>query len=113
MKILLTPGHRNDITEGPALVDGLHDCEVVGDKGYDSQAFVDLMKQYNIVVNIPPRRTNITQRGFDRASYKARHLIENFFCRIKQHRRVATRYEKTSASYLAMVTLAAMLAWLV
>ena len=67
----------------------------------------------DIKVTIPSKKNRVIQRDYDRHSYKARHLVENFFCALKECRRVATRYEKTAQNYLAMVTIAAIRIWMV
>jgi transposase len=54
----------------------------------------------------------VTPRQFDRQTYKARHLIENFFCKLKQFRAIATRYDKTAKNFLAALHLAAATIWL-
>ena len=61
---------------------------------------------------IPPRKNRKEQQDYDKALYKARHLIENFFCRLKQYRAIATRYDKTARNFLAAVYLAATIVWL-
>lgn len=61
---------------------------------------------------IPPRPNRKTPRGIDPARYQARHLIENLFARLKQFRRLATRYDKLAVRYAAFVTLASALIWL-
>ena len=61
---------------------------------------------------IPPRRNRLNPPEFDRELYKARHLIENFFCKLKQFRAIATRYDKTARNFLAAVYLAAATIWL-
>lgn len=112
VRLILTPGQRHDITQAAELTASLRDCELLGDKGYDSDELVNDLKARNVRVGIPSKRNRKHPRQWDRHSYKSRHLIENFFCRIKGSRRVATRYDKTARSYLAMVTLASILAWL-
>jgi transposase len=52
------------------------------------------------------------QRTFDREMYKARHLMENFFCKLKQYRAIATRYDKTARNFLAAMHLVAAIIWL-
>ena len=65
-------------------------------------------------VVIPPRRTaRKPQRTYDRDLYKARHLIENFFARLKQYRSIATRYDKTARNFLGAIHLAAAVIWLI
>ena len=61
---------------------------------------------------IPPRSTNGHQRSYDGHLYKARHLIENFFARLKQYRAIATRYDKTACNFLSAIDLAAAVVWL-
>ncbi|MEP7358891.1 MAG: transposase, partial [Anaerolineales bacterium] len=61
---------------------------------------------------IPPRSNRKTPRPFDKDIYKARHLIENFYCWLKQFRAIATRYDKTARNYLAAIHLAAAMVWL-
>lgn len=56
---------------------------------------------------IPPKRRRTAPRGYDRDLYRARHLIEHFFCKLKQFRAIATRYDKTRRNFLAGVHLAA------
>ncbi len=85
---------------------------VVGDKGYSSRAIRQGLRQRGIRVTIP-RKANERHRGrFDRASYRQRNRVERLINRLKQFRRVATRYEKRGANYLAMVTIAAIRLWL-
>lgn len=113
VRLSLTVGERHDVTQAPVLIDGLRDCEISGDKAYDSSALIAQMIEANIEPIIPQRKGSIVKRDIDLIKYKGRHLVENFFCRLKQCRRVATRYEKTSESYMAMVVFASILVWLV
>ena len=62
---------------------------------------------------IPPRQNRTAPRQFDQELYKARHLIENFFCKLKQFRAIATRYDKTARNFLAAIHLAAAAIWLI
>jgi transposase len=61
---------------------------------------------------IPPRKHRRSSRDFDRDLYKARHLVDNFFCKLKQSRAIATRYDKPARNFLAAVHLAAATIWL-
>ena len=61
---------------------------------------------------IPPKRNRKNPRTYDRELYKARHLIENFFCKLKQLRAIATRYDKTARNFLVTIYLAASAIWL-
>ena len=86
---------------------------VIADKAYDAQArVIDVLAQAGQVAVIPPIRSRIEQRAWDRDLYKARHLIENFFARLKQYRAIATRYDKTARNFLGAIHLAASVVWL-
>lgn len=87
---------------------------IIADKAYDAQARViePLMKAGKTVV-IPPRGTRKEQRSHDEHLYKARHLIENFFAKLKQYRAIATRYDKTARNFLGAIHLAASMIWLI
>ena len=81
---------------------------VIADKGYDAEARVLApLREAGKEAVIPPKRSRAEQRDYDRDLYQARHLIENFFCKLKQFRGIATRYDKTRCSFLAGVHLAA------
>jgi transposase len=86
---------------------------VLADKAYDAQARViePLLRAGKTVV-IPPRATRTVPRAYDKHLYKARHLIENFFARLKQHRCIATRYDKTARNFLGAVHLVGTVVWL-
>jgi transposase len=85
---------------------------VVGDKGYRSKRIRHYLQRRGIRMTIP-RKTNERRRGrFDRAIYRERNRIERLINRLKQYRRIATRYEKRAANYVAMLTLVAIRLWL-
>jgi transposase len=90
-------------------VDGLPAQYVIGDKGYDSGAFVATVERQGAQAVIPPRSNRKVQREYDRHLYKERNLVERFINRIKRFRRVATRYDKTARNYLAFVPVACIL----
>lgn len=85
---------------------------VVGDKGYSSGKIRRYLRRRGIRITIP-RKDNERRRGsFDKAAYRERNRVERCFNRLKQNRRIATRYEKKAENYLAMLTLASILMWL-
>lgn len=85
---------------------------VVGDKGYSSGKIRSYLRRRGIRLTIP-RKDNEKHRGkFDRSIYRQRNRVERCFNRLKQFRRIATRYEKKAENYLAMLTLASILLWL-
>ena len=86
---------------------------VIADKAYDAQArLIEPLWAKGKAVVIPSRATNRQHREYDRDLYKARHLIENFFARLKQYRAIATRYDKTGRNFLGAIHLAASIVWL-
>lgn len=86
---------------------------IIADKGYDAQArLVDPLLEKGKAVVIPSRVTNKQPREYDFHIYKARHLIENFFARLKQYRAIATRYDKAARNFLGAIHLAAAMVWL-
>ena len=109
IRYLLLPGNA---AESPGLIpltDGIAASEVIADKAYDSDAIVNALAAREIIAVIPPRSNRVNPRALDAAKYATRHLVENYFARIKQYRRIATRYEKTDSSYAGMVDLAAII----
>ena len=104
--VVLTPGQAADVTQAEALLEGVPAEVVIGDKGYDSDELVKAIQARGAEAVIPPRRNRKEPRGYDRERYKDRNLVERFFSKAKQFRRVATRYEKTARNFLAFVHLA-------
>ena len=85
---------------------------VAGDKAYSSGKIRKYLRRRGIGATIP-RKSNERRRGpFNKEVYRQRNQVERAFNRLKQYRRVATRYEKHGSNYLAMVTIAAILIWL-
>ena len=85
---------------------------VVGDKGYSSPAVRRYLRGRRIRAVIPTKADEAPDPTFDRAAYRERNVVERLINRLKQFRRIATRYEKRAANYRAMVTIAAALLWL-
>jgi transposase len=113
VEIHLTPGQRADVTQAEALLEGYSPEAVIADKGYDSDALVGSIESRGSVAVIPPKKNRIAPRSYDKHLYKVRNLVERFMNRIKQFRRVATRYEKTARNFLAFVQVASTLVLLV
>jgi len=111
LTFLLSAGNEADISNAPLLLCtlSLGGTIVNADRGYDSQNFVDWLISMGAVPNIPSRQSNKIQRECDWWQYKERHLIENFWQKIKQFRRVPTRYDKLAKTFLGFVYLAAIL----
>lgn len=85
---------------------------MLADKGYDSDAFVAVIKGNGATAVIPPRSNRKTPRDYDKDIYKERNLVERLFQKLKEYRRVATRYERLALNYMTMLNLASTLIWL-
>ena len=86
---------------------------LIADKAFDAdERVITMLAQKNKAVVIPPKANRKLARTYDRDIYKARHLIENFFAKLKQFRAIATRYDKTARNFLAGIHLAASAIWL-
>jgi transposase len=108
----LTAGQVHDITQAPQLIDGLHTHAVVADKAFDAAAFIVAIEHIGAVAVIPSKSNRLMPRDYDRHQYKNRNLVERFFCRIKQFRRIATRYDKLASRFSAFIALTASFIWL-
>ena len=109
----LTPGEAHDNRLCSVLLTGLHQgTMLLADRGYDADWIRDFASQNGAWANIPPKRNRKEPICFSPYLYRARNLIERFFNKIKQCRRVATRYDKLAANYLAFVKLASIRLWL-
>jgi transposase len=85
---------------------------LVGDKGYTGHRIRNYLRRRGICLTIP-RLSNERRRGpFSRDLYRQRNIVERTFNRLKQFRRIATRYEKLAVNYIAMITIASILLWL-
>jgi transposase len=85
---------------------------LLADRGYDSEAIRDALAELEIEAVIPPRKTRTDPDPYDRQAYKQRNLIERFFNKLKNWRRIATRYDKTASSFLAFISLVSAKMWL-
>ena len=109
----LTPGQAHDLVGADALLPGLEADALLADKAYDAEArVIQPLQQAGTVPVIPARANRKTPREYDTDLYKARHLIENFFAKLKQFRAIATRYDKRARYFLAAIHLAAAVIWL-
>jgi len=110
---LLTPGQAHDLTSADALLPQMAAGLLIADKAYDAdQRVIEPLANAGKSAVIPLRRHRTTTRPFDRELYQSRHLIENFFCKLKQFRAIATRYDKTARNFLAAIRLDAAIIWL-
>jgi transposase len=110
--IALTPGQRHELIAAEELLDHARGKALMGDTGYDSNAFRREIRAREIkaVIHSKPERRRAL--ALDRTLYRKRYLVEVFFHRLKRFRAVATRYEKTARNYLALVHVACAWLWL-
>lgn len=108
LALLITGGNVADCTAGAALIDHLPKCDVVNaDKGYDTDALRAQIRDRGALANIPPKANRKEKLCFSPFLYRERNAIERMFCRLKDFRRIATRYDRNAANFLAAVSLAA------
>jgi transposase len=105
----LSAGQEADVTQAEPLMEGQTTEAWIADKAYDSNAVVQAAQRQGAEVVIPPKKNRKQPRDYDRHLYKERKKVEWFINRIKQYRRVATRYEKTARNFLAFVHVASIM----
>ena len=106
VELILTPGQKHDVTQGPALIANSDADKKIADKAYDSDSFIEAIEATGAEAVIPPRSNRKEERSYDKEAYKERNVVERFINLIKQCRRVATRYEKTARNFLGFVQVA-------
>ena len=109
---LLTPGNIADIAVAPALVAAMPPGDsMLADKGYDANALRALLASRGTTPIIPNKACRKVALPFDAEAYKQRNVIERMFCRLKDFRRIATRYDKLARNFLAAICIAATVIW--
>ena len=104
LRIHLTPGQRHDIVEAEGLIIGYNSEYVIGDKRYDSDAFIAVIKANGAIAVIPPKSHRVDQRTYDKHLYKERHRVECFINKIKWYRRIFSRFEKLAVRYFGFLS---------
>jgi transposase len=108
----LTPGQRSDYIKALDLIQGKRMQALLADKGYDANYIADSAINMRASVVIPPRSIRKNPRDYDKELYKERNLIERMFNKLKNFRRVSTRYDKLAIAFLSFVHVAAIYIWL-
>ena len=111
-ELLLTGANESDIAQAGALLAGHAPEVVIADKGYDKKALVEEIEARGVGAVIPTQKNRAEQRDIDPHLYRERNLCERFWSKVKQYRRVATRYDKKARHFLAFVQVAAMMVML-
>jgi transposase len=113
IRLGLTPGQAYDGESAMELLNALpENAMVLADKAYDANAIREMINGQGAWANIPPKSNRKDPICFSPYLYKARNLVERFFNKIKHFRRIATRYDKLAANYMAMIKLASIRIWL-
>jgi transposase len=109
--MLLSEGQMSDHTGAKLLYPSLPSADtLIADKGYDSDEFRAALPARNIEACIPPKRNRKNQHSYDKQLYKTRHKIENMFGKLKDWRRVSTRYDRCAHTFFSAICIAA--AWI-
>ncbi len=112
LRFILTEGQRHDCTQALALLEGITGQALLADKGYDADYIVKAAENMGAKPVIPSRSNAENPRAYDEYLYKERNLIERLFGKLKQFRRIATRYDKTKASFMGFILVASIILWL-
>jgi transposase len=113
LKMVLTGGQVHDLAGADALLPTMEAAILLADKAYDAdKRVIEPLKAAGETAVIPPKRNRKNPRTYDKVLYESRHLIENFFCWVKQFRAIATRYDKTARNFLGAFQMVAVLCWL-
>ena len=109
----LTGGQACDLEGADAFLPTMVADALLADKAYDADVrVIEPLERAGKVAIIPAKCNRKEQRDYDKELYKDRHLIENFFAKLKQYRAIATRYDKTARNFLGAIHLAASVIWL-
>ncbi len=106
-RFVLLPGQRHDMVGVEPLIRDLHFDALLADKAFDADWLRSELDHRGASAIIPPRSNRKQQFAYDKEMYKWRHLVENYFAKIKEFRGIATRYDKTDTSYGANLSLVA------
>ena len=112
MSFLITPGNSHDLAAADKLLATIRlPRRLLADRAYDARSLRDWLAERRVKAVIPPNPTRKHPHSYDPKAYKLRNLIERMFCRLKDFRRIATRYDKRADIYLSTILLAAALTW--
>lgn len=113
VKFIVTAGQDGDAPQAIPLLLGEKPHYVLADKAYDSDEIVAHLANAGVAVLIPPKSNRKIHREYDKELYKERNVIERLFSRLKQFRKLATRYEKSKINFEALIYLACSFLWLI
>ena len=108
----ITSGQTSDYNQAIPLLGECNAKYVLADRGYDSDQIIDYVRSKGAIPVIPPRRNRIVQRKYDKTIYRERNLVERLFGKLKQFRKIATRFEKLACSFKSLIYLARVYLWI-
>lgn len=112
LAFLITPGNTHDLVGARDLIGMIRNpCRLLADRAYDANSLRDELAARGIKAVIPPNPTRKHPHRYDKTAYKGRNVIERMFCRLKDFRRIATRYDKRADIFLSAILLAAAVSW--
>lgn len=112
IKFILTPGQSSEIKQAPELIKDIKNANIIGDKAFDGDEFINQIISQNCTPVVPPRSGRAIKREVDYYLYKERHLIECFFSKIKHFRRIFSRFDKMAEAYMGFLAFASTIIWL-
>jgi len=112
LRFMLTGGQKADCESAMELLEDCIARGLIADKGYDTNAIRKLLESVKMETVIPPKRNRTEAFEYDTEIYKERNRIERCFGKLKQYRRLATRYDRNDSHYMGFIFLAASLLWL-
>jgi transposase len=112
MAAVLAPGQTYEVEAAAPLLNNLKNVLLVGDKGFDSDGLRQKLLGQECLASIPPRSGRRSPAWYHQSLYRQRHKVENFFQRVKIHKRVSTRYDKLALTFLNFILVAAVFDWL-
>jgi transposase len=112
VRFILTAGQKGDAPQAGPLVEGLPAEVVMADTAYDADHFRQVIQDKGALAVIPNNPSRTHKHPLDKHLYAQRHLVECCISKLKQFRRVATRFEKTARNFQAVITIAAIVLWL-
>jgi transposase len=112
-RFYLSEGQVHDLEGSDVFLETFKAEALLADKAYDAdERVLDKLKAQGKEAVIPPKSNRTKPRFYDKEIYKARHLIENFFAKLKNNRAIATRYDKLAATFLGAIYLTSAIIWL-
>ena len=107
VRFVLLPGQRHDTVGVAPLIENIAFGALLGDRAFDVDWLRAELDSRGAAAVIPPKANRKARISYDKAVYRWRHLVENFFAKLKEFRAIATRYDKTDESFRATIHLAA------